>query len=314
MIENSKMIITLCGRNMTSVQAKPYSPREWHIIAMRLMSLCLQPTDIANLTQADIHKFKDTPLSNYQRLSQLLSRKAEILASVALDCIHGIMVITRADSNYPLILKRKLPTSCPPVLYCLGNLELLKNPMLGIVGSRQISIEESAFIRSVAKRAGQQNMTIVSGGASGSDRIAESACLCNGGNVVSFVAEPFKANSTAKTHSIEFENGKLLLLSANTPKGHFTASIALERNAYIYASSYATVVSKSAPNKGGTWNGATKALHKRLCPIVVDENSQDEGIVALRELGAQDVPFEWDLSLTNLKHEEQFSFDGGVIC
>ena len=65
----------------------------------------------------------------------------------------------------------------PQEIYCLGNLEALKIPGLGIVGSRQASKEGVAMASFFAKAVVEQGLVVISGLAEGIDSAAHHGAL-----------------------------------------------------------------------------------------------------------------------------------------
>lgn len=95
------------------------------------------------------------------------------------SCNH---VIFASDSSYPALL-REIP-DYPPLLFVKGNAEILRRPMVAIVGSRSCS----AYGRSVAYRLAAEltdkGLIICSGLASGIDTQAHLAALDSNGATV----------------------------------------------------------------------------------------------------------------------------------
>ncbi|HTJ97744.1 MAG TPA: DNA-processing protein DprA [Rhodocyclaceae bacterium] len=105
---------------------------------------------------------------------------AEVLASYDADAeIDGALewantpgnhLITLADPAYPPAL---LETTDPPILlYAKGNIELLQNPMLAVVGSRNATRQGELDAESFSKHLAAAGLTIVSGMALGIDAAA----------------------------------------------------------------------------------------------------------------------------------------------
>ncbi|MCE9560209.1 MAG: DNA-protecting protein DprA [Armatimonadetes bacterium] len=80
-------------------------------------------------------------------------------------------------------------------------------------------------------------------------------------------------------------------LSMSPPGTRFSVGLAMERNALIYGMSLTTFVLASNYNAGGTWAGATNALRRRLCPVLVADlgGKPDPAVTALAALGAERV-------------------------
>ena len=100
---------------------------------------------------------------------------------------------------------------------------------------------------------------------------------------------------------------KRLLLSDIKPDAGFSAARAMNRNKYIYTSSYGTFVVASDYNKGGTWSGAVEAMKNEWTKVLVWNQREYEGNSKLIEKGA--VPYQLsEASILELitKKEEKF--------
>ncbi len=305
MTQNAKMIYILCSQDFVDLGAKPYTATEWHSIACKLRYFGKQPADIIAFDNEDIQQFKGTPLYDSKRLATLLAREAQLLSKAELYRQYDINIVTIEDEYYPTALKQKIPALCPPILYCLGYAKLLNNVAIGMVGSRKIEDEDVNFLAGIAKTATKKGYTIVSGGALGSDRIAETTSLANGGCVVSYIVGNLLQHYNYKRHKFHIINGNLVLVTAVPPFAEFSSTSALSRNKYIYASSIATVVSKADFRRGGTWSGASYALTHNLCPILTNEQQECDGIEALRNLGAIKIAPDWAVNFEVIEQYEQ---------
>ena len=90
----------------------------------------------------------------------------------------GAKVIIHEDENYPANLASIYDS--PPVLFCLGNLELLKRKAVGIVGTRNASANGLVLARNFASQLAQSGVVVVSGLARGIDTEAHKASLSGG--------------------------------------------------------------------------------------------------------------------------------------
>ena len=110
----------------------------------------------------------------------------------------GCYPVTRVTEGYPLGLRQKLGLDSPGVLWAKGNLSLLREPKIALVGSRELKEENAAFAREVGRQAAVQGLTLVSGNARGADKTAQNACLAAGGNVISVVADSLQTTGKRK--------------------------------------------------------------------------------------------------------------------
>lgn len=100
--------------------------------------------------------------------------KAEQQISLAKQ--KGIHIISYQDPLYPQ--KLKLIKDAPPIIYALGNVELLNHPdTLAIVGARNASISGRKTASKIAYDLTNQNILVVSGMARGIDAAAHKGAL-----------------------------------------------------------------------------------------------------------------------------------------
>ena len=97
--------------------------------------------------------------------------------------IKHIKIISMEDELYPYNLKQI--EDCPPILYALGNTDLLKNDnMLAVVGSRNASISACRLAGKISSELTLKDIIIVSGMARGIDAAAHEGALKAGGNTI----------------------------------------------------------------------------------------------------------------------------------
>lgn len=95
---------------------------------------------------------------------------------------HQRFVVTLADENYPrLLLETADP---PPLFYAHGRLELLQQPVLAIVGSRNATAQGERNAEDFAKALSAAGLTVVSGLALGIDAAAHRGGLAAQGSTI----------------------------------------------------------------------------------------------------------------------------------
>lgn len=94
----------------------------------------------------------------------------------------GAMVIPCTVPEYPPLLAQT--HRAPPVLYVLGNEDVLSSPQIAIVGSRNASSGGLATARAFATELARVGLTITSGLAIGIDSAAHEAALDAGGSTI----------------------------------------------------------------------------------------------------------------------------------
>ena len=118
-----------------------------------------------------------------------LSTKKEICSAssaqeeIMLAEINNVKLITLEDEEYPYNLKQL--EDCPPLLYALGNTDILKNEnMLAVVGARNASISACRLAANLSKEVASNGIVIVSGLARGIDSYAHSGALSAQGTTI----------------------------------------------------------------------------------------------------------------------------------
>ena len=299
MNENSSVIVVLCS-HLCAQNCKPLEPSEWTVIADRLIAENKQPRDIIDFTDDDFKCYLGYDENDIERIKRLLDRSGSIVFELQKYSSMGINVVTRADVEYPKILKKQLKGNCPPMFYYAGDIALALRKYIGFVGSRTVSEDDSVFAASTVTKVNALGYGVVSGGAKGVDSIASETSLNNGNICIEYISDSFVRK--IKKHEVvsAVQDGKLLILSVAKPDVGFNAGFAMMRNKYIYAHSAGTVVVKSDYKKGGTWSGATDALKKELCPVLCRNQRQYPGNAELIRMGAIPIDDTWNGDITKL--------------
>lgn len=137
--------------------------------------------------------FKHNILSN-KALQTLLDKENIIRAYekaneiIRLSEENNIKIILSSDKEYP---KRLFSfDDYPPVIYAKGNIGLLKvdTKIVSVIGSREISEYAKVSTKVITKALVDNNFTIVSGLAKGTDSIAHKICVENNGKTIAVVA------------------------------------------------------------------------------------------------------------------------------
>ena len=276
---------------------KPLSTAQMRILSDRAWKLEF-PTEERELEIADLIAL------GYGR--QMAARILKLLSDgVVLD--HYLQIarrkdcvpLTRISQGYPLVLCQRLALESPGVLWAKGNLELLNNPKISLVGSRDINEENAAFAREVGRQAALQGYTLVSGNARGADRTAQDACLEAGGCVIVVVADSLAQQA---------EQERVLYLSEEDYDQEFSAQRALSRNRIIHALGEMTFVAQSSYQTGGTWDGTVKNLRAGWNEVLCF----DDGTVACQQLcqmGARAVAVQELQNLSALQQDTKSLFD-----
>nr|WP_283582795.1 DNA-processing protein DprA [Limosilactobacillus difficilis] len=140
---------------------------------------------------SDTYQFDDlAKVANQSGLSlkaqtALFNNWTSPLLDQAVALNKGQAFITILDDQYPQLLRE---TYCPPiVLFYRGNLTLLSDPILAVVGSRQMTTYGKAVLHGLIPTVVKHRLTIVSGLARGIDSTAQELALTYGGRTIGVI-------------------------------------------------------------------------------------------------------------------------------
>ena len=201
---------------------------------------------------------------------------------------RGCYPLTRLTAGYPGQLQRKLGEETPGCLWYKGDLSLLSQPMVALVGSRELLERNRRFAREVGRQAARQGYVLVSGNARGADQTAQNACLGAGGKVICVVADSLEEKTPKEN---------VLYLSEDGFDCAFTAQRAISRNRVIHALAERTFVAQAGLYTGGTWDGTAKNLRHEWSKVFcfADGSAAMEELV---QMGAEPI---LDTELQNLE-------------
>src|SRR3989454_1867141 len=264
---------------------------EFNKLARRLKDMAAKPVELLGPGRSELVQ-KLSSLVSPERLETLLDRGFQMTQTLEKWNARGIWITSRSDSDYPEQLKSKLKEHAPTLIYGCGDMSLLQNGGLAVVGSRNADEERLDFTQSVGRLAAQAGVTIISGGAKGVDRAAMQGSLEAGGAAVGGLGEQLLRMAVAPDCREPIREGRLALVSLVDPSARFNVGNAMQRNKIIYGLADAALVVSSDVNKGGTWAGAIEQLERfHGCAVYVRTNSgAPDGNRELQSRGALPWP------------------------
>ena len=216
-----------------------------------------------------------------QRIVALLSED-ELLAHYCRQGEKaGCRPLTRVTPGYPQRVWDRLELESPGCLWAKGDLGLLQEKTVALVGSRDLIRENELFARTVGYQAARQGYVLVSGNARGADRTAQEACLEAGGRVISVVADSLQGHR---------ERENVLYLSEDGFDQPFSSQRAISRNRVIHSLGQLTFVAQCGYQIGGTWDGTVKNLRFGWSPVYYYGDGSP-AMELLGRMGAQEVDF-----------------------
>ena len=264
----------LLSSNLGNPERKPLSTAQLRTLALRVSAM-EQPTAERELTSADLTAMGYGP-ELADRILSLLNEEALLERYLSRAKNGDCVPLTRVSPEYPVRLRQRLGLDSPGVLWAKGDVALLRQPLIALVGSRDIAAPNAEFAARVGREAARQGYVLVSGNARGADRIAQKACLAAGGQVVCVVADELMKQEKREN---------VLYLSEEGFDSAFTSVLALSRNRVIHALSEKTFVAQSGQGVGGTWSGTVRNLKENWSPVFCFRDGS-EASVQLEQLGA----------------------------
>lgn len=162
---------------------------------------------------------------------------------------RGIKVISFESDEFPDSLR--IIKDPPRILFCIGDLALLKNPAVAVVGTRRTSAYGRWIAREIGKTVASCGITHVSGMAEGIDSVGHAAVLENGGKSIAVlgtgvdVCFPY---SSKKIYEELKEKG--LIISEYVPGTSGYPANFPERNRLISALAVKVVIVEGALKSG----------------------------------------------------------------
>ena len=272
---------------------RPLTVAQFRVLTQRMQGAGKNPED-RDLVPGDLMAL-GYGLEMAERIVQLLSEE-ELLDHYLVKAKKlGCVPITRVSEGYPLVVRKRLGMDSPGCIWARGDLDLLQEPGIALVGSRELQEENWKFAAEVGRQAALQGYVLVSGNARGADRTAQESCLASGGKVISVVADELWKQPIREN---------VLYLSEDDYEGGFSAQRALSRNRVIHALGLKTFVAQSSLKMGGTWDGTVKNLRFGWSPVYGFRDGS-EAMELLIQMGLWPVNMEDLQSFYDLPQSEQ---------
>ena len=289
---NSQAILLLTAHftEIKNESVKPLTSAEWGRFAAWLKKKQLTPYDVNTENLNELLAGWDDKSITADRLGALIRRGSALALAVEKWQRSGIWIMTRSDSDYPQLLKQRLKSISPPVLFGYGNRDSLDRGGLAVVGSRKANEQDIAYSRAIGAMAASKRVQVISGGARGVDEAAMLGALQNGGDVIGVISEGLIKACRSSKYREFLTNSNLVLVSPFYPEAGFSVGQAMYRNKFIYCLSNAGVVVHTE-TKGGTWTGAMENLKKNWVPLWVKKSTvKGSGNEKVFQAGANWVP------------------------
>ena len=288
MNDNDIAIVALCsGLLKDESYSKTYTPVAWSRLVKKIIkSEIKEPKNLSKYSKDDLVKILEISEEEATSIFKLLNKSINLAIRLEKLNNEGIHILTKASPQYPVFFREKLKQKAPPVLFYSGNIALLSQKGIAIVGSRSPYDKEIEVTKSLVDKALSDEMVVISGGAKGIDLITEQRTLEGDGNMIAIVSNGLSKKIKQKSVRDSILKNKMLVLSDVQPNAPFNIGFAMNRNKYIYALAEQAFVIASDYDKGGTWTGAVENMKERWTPLFTYSNTKRIGNKELIKLGS----------------------------
>ena len=185
-----------------------------------------------------------------------------------------VYVIGLDDERYPKGVLNTMNGNSPSVLFCRGNLRLLNNKGISIVGAREVDDFAVLLTKEIAKNLAYNGYNVTSGYAKGVDTNAHIGALEADGTTTMILS--FGVNHISIKRELKELNWErnALFVTQFAPYEKFSGQNAMTRNKLVCAMSQALIVIQSGPERdsegkmSGTFDAGKSALEMGI-PIFV---------------------------------------------
>ncbi|MDX9973234.1 MAG: DNA-processing protein DprA [FCB group bacterium] len=225
-----------------------------NVTAQRILAVArARGKRVAELAAAPVTTLTEWLPSGFEALAAPLraSRRHHARAKQLLDDMRraGGKVLCAGHDGYPAALESSLGEQAPIVVFCRGELDVLREATAGVVGTRMPSARGLRLGRACTAELVNAGATIVSGGADGIDTAAHGLALEASGKTVVVLPQGLLTYRIPDTVREALDNGRALLLSQFSPLAPWATHAAVTRNATIAALSRLVCVVE--PNRTG---------------------------------------------------------------
>jgi DNA processing protein len=264
--------------------------REYSDLTRFLLLEGFQPSDLLRPQSAVLRQAENLFVPG--RLTSLLGRGFQLAQALDYWSARSIWVVSRADAGYPKRIKSRLKHEAPPIMYGCGDLDLVDNGGLAVVGSRDADDEMLRYAQRAGEKAASAGRGLISGGAKGVDSAAMDGAEALGGTVCNVMAEGLAQAAISRRFRNGLQERRTLLISPYDPSAGFNVGHAIARNKFIFALADVGLVVNSDLERGGTWAGAIEQLRKlHFVPLYIrSSGKRSAGLDALLREGALPWP------------------------
>lgn len=247
------------------------------------------------------------------RINRLLSRGFSLAQLVDIWQKYGVWILTRADKEYPLILKRRMGLQAPAILFGCGAIDLLNRKKFALLSTQRGTQEGKEMAKDIARQAGKSDCTILLGSSPQIDDIAFEEILATSGYACFLFSGELKKKILSSHYVQPLRDKRLVILSTQEPLSRMTQESIPLRNKVTIALSDACFILNAEPTKGDLKTPIEEMLlHVPDVLIYLNEKTfSSRTMEKLCKIGAR----RWNVQTASTKIPEQVfnPYDGEPI-
>ena len=172
----------------------------------------------------------------------------------------NIIEINKNDEEFPTALR--MIQDSPKKLYCIGNVTLLKNKKISVVGSRKCTAYGKSIAERLSTKLSNSGVSVVSGLAKGIDSCAHNGALKEVGSTIAVLATGIDTCYPASNQGLYNEISKNGLIISENPPGYICHRYDFPRRNRIISGLSDAVVVVEAPLRSGALITAEYAMEQ----------------------------------------------------
>lgn len=172
----------------------------------------------------------------------------------------NIIEINQNDEEFPIELR--MIQGSPKKLYCIGNINLLKNKKISVVGSRKCTAYGKSIAGRLSKKIADAGISVVSGLAKGIDSSAHIDALEHTGSTIAVLATGIDRCYPASNQGLYNQISKKGLIISENPPGYICRKYDFPRRNRIISGLSDAVVVVEAPLRSGALITAEYAMEQ----------------------------------------------------
>lgn len=172
----------------------------------------------------------------------------------------NIIEINQKDELFPEALR--IIQNPPKKIYCIGNIKLLKNKKISVVGSRKCTAYGKSIAERLSTKLSNSGVSVVSGLARGIDSCAHNGALKEVGSTIAVLATGIDSCYPASNQGLYNQISKKGLIISENPPGYICHRYDFPRRNRIISGLSDAVVVVEAPLRSGALITAEYAMEQ----------------------------------------------------